>query len=76
MHAHFTCHRKVGGLNAIHKKLDRVMCDNNWRMNFPEAVIEVLQRAHSNHHSLWLVTCYIESVVMGVMMETIEEVSF
>lgn len=54
MHAHFTCHRKVGGLNAIHKKLDRVMCDNNWRMNFPEAVVEVLQRAHSNHHSLLL----------------------
>ncbi|RZC08456.1 Exocyst complex component EXO70E2 [Glycine soja] len=54
VHAHFTCHRKVGGLNAIHKKLDRVMCDNNWRMNFPEAVIEVLQRAHSNHHSLLL----------------------
>ncbi|XP_020237468.1 uncharacterized protein LOC109816765 [Cajanus cajan] len=49
MGAKFTWHRRRNGL-SLHKRLDRAVCDILWRTKFPEAVVEVLPRGHSDHN--------------------------
>lgn len=44
------------GMRRISKRLDRAIADCNWRVCFPEAVVETLSRLHLDH-SLILVRC-------------------
>nr|KYP54501.1 Transposon TX1 uncharacterized [Cajanus cajan] len=53
MGAKFTWHRRRNGL-SLHKRLDRAVCDILFRTKFPEAVVEVLPRGHSDHNPLLL----------------------
>lgn len=38
----------------ISRRLDRGLCDDNWRLNFPEATVEHLVRRKSDHNPLLL----------------------
>nr|KYP32736.1 Retrovirus-related Pol polyprotein LINE-1 [Cajanus cajan] len=51
---HFTWHRAAGQRGPMHKQLDRAVGDVEWRMCFPEAIVEVLPRRHSDHNPLLL----------------------
>nr|KYP38636.1 Transposon TX1 uncharacterized [Cajanus cajan] len=51
---HFMWHRMTGQHCPMHKQLDRVVGDVAWRIQFPEAVVEVLPRRHSDHNPLLL----------------------
>jgi endonuclease/exonuclease/phosphatase family metal-dependent hydrolase len=48
----FTWHRNNNGIRILSKKLDRGLANVDWRMNFPEAFVEVLCRLHSDHNPL------------------------
>ncbi|XP_020237132.1 uncharacterized protein LOC109816499 [Cajanus cajan] len=50
----FTWHRKQNGMIQIHKQLDRGLSDMQWILDFPNVVIEVLPRGHSDHNPLLL----------------------
>nr|KYP48705.1 Transposon TX1 uncharacterized [Cajanus cajan] len=50
----YTWHRMHQGFASLHKQLDRALSDVHWTRAFPEAVVEVLPRAHSDHHPLIL----------------------
>ncbi|KAK7244397.1 hypothetical protein RIF29_39218 [Crotalaria pallida] len=41
----------------VFKRLDRGLCNVNWRLRFPDATIKVLPRVHSDHHPFLLNTC-------------------
>lgn len=49
----FTWQRKCRG-NTVSKRLDRGICDDRWRLRFPEATIEHLTRCQSDHNPLLL----------------------
>lgn len=50
----FTWHCKRQGQRYMAKKLDRAMANLEWRMAFPEATTEVLNRHHSDHNPLFM----------------------
>nr|KYP38491.1 hypothetical protein KK1_040260 [Cajanus cajan] len=50
----YTWHRMHHGFASLHKQLDRAISNVHWTRAFPEAVVEVLTRAHSDHHRLIL----------------------
>ena len=38
----------------VRKRLDRALCNEEWRIQFPEAAVTHLAWAHSDHHPLLL----------------------
>ncbi|KAL4305780.1 hypothetical protein AHAS_Ahas16G0112500 [Arachis hypogaea] len=44
------------GQERVYKRLDRALCNSEWRTNFPNAFVEVLPRIQSDHHPLLLHT--------------------
>ncbi|KAK7255931.1 hypothetical protein RIF29_29359 [Crotalaria pallida] len=44
------------GYERVYKKLDRGLCNVGWRTRFPDALVKVLARVHSDHHPLCLIT--------------------
>jgi hypothetical protein len=50
----FTWHRNHNGIRILSKKLDRGLANMNWRLSFPEAIVKVLCRLHSDHNPLLL----------------------
>jgi endonuclease/exonuclease/phosphatase family metal-dependent hydrolase len=50
----FTWHRNHNGIRILSKKLDRGLANMNWRLSFPEAIVDVLCRLHSDHNPLLL----------------------
>jgi len=50
----FTWNRHCVGGRSLSKRLDRGVCDHEWRMSFQEATMEHLVRRHSNHNPLLL----------------------
>lgn len=43
---------KWQGRDRVFKRLDRALCNSNWRVRFHEAVVNTLPRVHSDHHLL------------------------
>jgi hypothetical protein len=50
----FTWHRNHNGIRILSKKLDRGLANMNWRLSFPEAIVDVPCRLHSDHNPLLL----------------------
>jgi hypothetical protein len=50
----FTWNRQCVGGRSLSKRLDRGVCDHEWRMSFQEATVEHLVRRHSDHNPLLL----------------------
>ncbi|XP_072074464.1 uncharacterized protein [Arachis hypogaea] len=44
------------GQERVYKRLDRALCNSEWRTNFSNAFVEVLPRIQSDHHPLLLHT--------------------
>ncbi|KAF7820651.1 ribonuclease H [Senna tora] len=47
---------KRHGHDKLFKRLDRALCNQNWRTSFPDAAIKCLARIHSDHHPLFVTT--------------------
>lgn len=54
MGGRFTWHRNCRGNRVVAKKLDRGLANLQWRLEFPEAYVEVLSRLHSDHNPILL----------------------
>lgn len=50
----FTWHRNTHGVRSMAMKLDRAIASFPWRLAFPDALVEVLCRYHSDHNPLLL----------------------
>jgi len=53
----FTWQARCRGGRLVSRRLDRGLCDIEWRMRFPEATIEHLVRRQSDHNPLLLRCC-------------------
>src|ERR1044072_7944838 len=45
----YTWFRKINNRLVLSKRLDRAVADIDWRLAFPNAFVEVLNRVHSDH---------------------------
>lgn len=50
----FTWQRKVNNRIIMSKRLDRALGNIDWRVEFPEAFVEVLNRVHSDHNPIMI----------------------
>jgi hypothetical protein len=53
----FTWQARCRGNRLVSRRLDRGLCDIEWRMRFPEATVEHLVRRQSDHNPLLLRCC-------------------
>lgn len=60
----FTWQRKCRGGMLVSRRLDRGLGDHNWRLKFPEGVVEHLMKRHSDHNPL-LLWCYLREQWRG-----------
>lgn len=56
----FTCSRRASSDSFVGARLDREMCNLEWRMLCPDATISYLPRAHSNHCPILLLRVRIQ----------------
>lgn len=40
----------MDGYERIYEKLDKMLCNNDWRLLFENAKVRVLHRTYSDHH--------------------------
>lgn len=50
------------GFGRIYERLDRVICNAEWRDNFQEATVHNLPRIKSDHHPILLVTNIVDTL--------------
>lgn len=63
MGGNFTWHRNCWGERKVSKKLDRGMCNVEWRLFFSQVFIEVLCRFHSGYNPFSKMSYFFQRLV-------------